>query len=456
MSNIPKVIGSVVENDLCIGCGLCVYKCSTNSLEMFWNEYGFLIPKLTGSCDLKCDCLSVCPFNPFPNDDVKTENELAQLYLNETTQFHKEIGKYNRIYAGYAKDFRLTSSSGGLATYIFTELLERGVVNHIFSVKESVKPDTHYEYTISSSREELLSASKTKYYPVTLGTVFPKIHELEGNVAIVGVACFIKAVRLAQHSEPGLKEKIPFLLGIICGGVKSRFFTEYLGAKAGVSLKSIVKPQFRLKDLDSTAADYSFGCYDEASNNDKIIKMRSVGNMWGTGFFKSNACDFCDDVTTELADISLGDAWIQPFVNDGRGTNIIVTRSFLADNLIQDGIKSGKLHLEQLPLERFIASQQGSFNHRHSGLSVRLKMAKSRNITIPPKRYVSSKISIAFKITQKLRMVIRKKSLESWKKTLSAKSFDEQMKFLLACLTIMTRMYHYRRGVVRYFKNLMS
>jgi coenzyme F420-reducing hydrogenase beta subunit len=42
--------------------------------------------------------------------------------------------------------------------------------------------------------------------------------------------------------------------------------------------------------------------------------------MWGTGLFKSNACDFCDDVTTELADVSL-DAWI-PYNKDGLGNSV--------------------------------------------------------------------------------------------------------------------------------------
>ena len=38
-----------------------------------------------------------------------------------------------------------------------------------------------------------------------------------------------------------------------------------------------------------------------------MIKMSLLGDMWGTGLFKANACDFCDDVTA-VKDISLGDA----------------------------------------------------------------------------------------------------------------------------------------------------
>ncbi|MEZ5103286.1 MAG: Coenzyme F420 hydrogenase/dehydrogenase, beta subunit C-terminal domain [Draconibacterium sp.] len=444
--NIPKVIDTIVKNDLCIGCGLCTYACPSSALEMQWNEHGFLIPNLSSSCNLNEDCLKVCPFNPFPEDEVKTENELAELFLPNTENDHIKIGKYNGIYAGYANEFRLNSSSGGIATYIFTELLQSGIVDYVFSVQNSLKQGTHYEYTICSSKEELLKASKTKYFPVTLSTVMPKINKLEGRVAIVGVACFIKAIRLAQYKEPALKDKIPFLVGIICGGVKSRFFAEYLANKIGIEKRNIQTPLFRVKDIQSTADDYSFASNDKSDNQIKNIKMRAIGDMWGTGLFKANACDFCDDVTTELADISLGDAWLQPYNKDGQGTNIVVTRSSIADKFIQDGINNGKLTLDPLNLERFLTSQQGSFNHRHEGLSVRIKEAKKKKRPIPPKRFGKKKISPEFMIVQKLRMKVRQKSLEVWNRSPDAKIFDQIMKNKLIQLKLATRIYHYLRA----------
>lgn len=36
-----NVIKLVVNNNLCIGCGLCVSKCKNNSLIMSENKYGF-------------------------------------------------------------------------------------------------------------------------------------------------------------------------------------------------------------------------------------------------------------------------------------------------------------------------------------------------------------------------------------------------------------------------------
>ncbi len=443
MINIPKIISYVVNNDLCTGCGLCVYKCKNKVIEISWNEYGFLIPKITGNCNSSGDCLKVCPFNPFPQDKIKTENELASLFLYNANFLNEKLGRYNNIYTGYSEEFRLTSSSGGIATYIFTELLESGIVDHIFSVRESITPGYYYEYTICNSRQDLISASETKYFPVTLSTVYKNILDLEGNVAIVGVACFIKAIRLSQYFDSTLRSKVIFLVGLICGGMKSRFFTEYLAFKVGVSILNIKKPKFRIKNLNSSADDYSFSCSDN-SNKDKDIKIKSLGDMWGTGLFKANACDFCDDVSTELADISLGDAWITPYERDGRGTNVIITRSLLAESIIKKGSINGRIKIENLSLEKFIKSQQGNFNHRQLGISARIKQAKSENRLIPPKRFLNNNISFEFNIVQNFRMKLRKASLKLWV-TNKGINFDKKIAFHQKKLYYATRFYQFMK-----------
>ena len=453
MHKTPKVIDIIVKNELCIGCGICVYSCPSNALKMTWNENGLIIPEQISECSLEGNCLSVCPFNPWPDKEIRTENEIADIFLTNTEQKHPKIGHYNNIYAGYSKQFRLEGSSGGIATYILTKLLDLGIVDHVISVRESKKQNNYYEYTISHSKEELLKTSKTKYYPVTLGDVMPKVKELKGKVAIVGVGCFIKAIRLAQYKEPELKEKIPFLVGIICGGVKSKFFTEYLSEKAGVTISNIQQPKYRIKDLNSTAGDYSFGCYNKSDGQLKTIKMREIGDMWGTGMFKANACDFCDDVTTELADISLGDAWINPYFKDGKGTNILVTRSSLAQNLINQGIQTGELVLNELPLETFMDSQKGSFNHRHIGLGTRVKMAKKRTQLVPPKRFENEKITLDFRLVQYVRMIVRKRSLEIWKENKNIHVFDKKMKKYLSLLSFVTRIYHYKKSAINRIKS---
>lgn len=447
----PQVIDKVVNNDLCIGCGLCTYTCPSKALEMKFNDYGFLVPRLTGSCDSDGSCISVCPFNPEPTEAVKDETAIANIFLTDKTEIYEKLGRVIGIYAAHSNAFRDTSSSGGIATYVFDQLLDRDIVDHVFSVRSIEGSDTQYQYQVASNKDELRKSSKTKYYPVTLATILPELERIEGKVAIVGVACFVKAIRLAQHRDPKLKEKIKFVAGIICGGVKSTFFTEYLASKAGVLNTNIKEPEYRIKDASSTASDYSFGCLDISTNDRKRIKMREVGDMWGTGLFKANACDFCDDVVTELADISLGDAWFEPYSQDGKGTSVIITRTPLAESLIQDGILNSELHIEPISPDTILASQQGSYNHRHDGLYVRLQEAKKKGVKISDKRYGKNKISFDLILLQKLRRITRRKSLDVWIQTQVAAEFDKKMQSALFNLRFATKITHIKRMGFKHF-----
>jgi len=452
ISREPLVLEYVVKNDLCIGCGACVNICPQGALEMHWDEYGFLKPKLIEKCESRGECITVCPFNPWPQENIKNEDEMAELFLTEASEFHRRIGKYCNLYAGYSKNYRLTSSSGGIATYLFSELLKKNIVDYIVCVNESSNTGMHYEYTIISNQEQIVSASKTRYFPVTMAAVLKKISEMKGRIAIVGVACFIKAIRLTQIKEPDLNRKILFLVGIICGGLKSRFFTEYLAGKSGVAIEKISKPQYRIKNPNSTAVDYSFGCYDQTSGKEKNIRMSDVGDMWGTGLFKNHACDFCDDITAELADISLGDAWLYPYIQNGKGTSIIVTRSSLADELIREGVNVGKLELDLLPIDRFLLSQKGGFNHRQKALSYRLKLARKRNYEIQQKRFENETIPLIFRIVQLLRSNTRRISLEIWKEKHEVDYFERKIKLNLVLLRIVTILYHGSRAIVKLLK----
>lgn len=454
--NKPQVIAKVVDNDLCTGCGVCTYSCSSNALTMDWNEEGFLVPELTGDCDDDSSCISVCPFNPEPIEAVKNETAIADIFLNDSTEQHERLGRLIGIYAAHSKEFRETSSSGGMGSYIFSQLLERGIVDHIFSVSSSDMMEEHYQYNVSSSQSDLRGASKTKYYPVTLATVLSEIDELEGRVAVVGVACFVKAIRLAQYNDPVLKEKIPFVAGIICGGVKSKFFTEYLASKAGADYRNIDSPKYRIKDIASNAHDYSFGCIDTINKDYKKIKMQEVGDMWGTGLFKANACDFCDDVVTELADISLGDAWLEPYNLDGRGTSLIVTRSPVAELIVREGMDKDEIIIESITPDTMRASQQGSYNHRHEGLYVRLKEAKAKGVPIAEKRYGKKPVLPDTFIVQVVRRVTRKKSLEIWSQVESSAEFDEKMKKIRLSLKIITKVTQRRRSAIKKIKGLLK
>lgn len=414
---------------------------SGGGLRMGWDDLGFLTPQaVAGPISLKA--IKVCPFNPEPEEVVQNEDKLAEIFLSETPKYEPLVGRYHDAYIGYSNAFRHSSSSGGIATYVFYQLLKTKAVDHLFVV---VGEGSEFKYSIFSDPDQITDISKTRYYPVTLEALFEEIEKTEGTIAVSGVACFIKALRLKQHYVPSLKVRIPFMVGIICGGLKSRFFTEFLSQSAGIH-SGYVDQEYRIKDPQSTASDYSFGATDESGARHQM-KMSKVGDMWGSGLFKAEACDYCTDVLTELADISVGDAWLPEYRKDGLGNSVVITRSQLAEKIIQSGMENGELSAAKVASRKIVDSQKGSFNHRQDAAKFRSWVGRMRGIHVPPIRpRILRSISFPSAVVQLQRLVTRSKSLSYWKEKPEVATFNKQISKHLVILKLIQKFYNLVRS----------
>lgn len=172
--------------------------------------------------------------------------------------------------------------------------------------------------------------------------------------------------------------------------------------------------------------------------------------------FKAKACDYCDDVVAELADISLGDAWLEPYIRDGKGTNLVITRSLMAHRIIQEGVRKGEIYVEPISLDRLIMSQRGNFNHRHRGLPFRIRQERRKGVAINQKRFSNCKASFDFRMVQRLRMRIRYRSLIAWKNSRNAQEFEKTMENDLRKLRLATRIYHHKNRLAKELKRIFS
>lgn len=420
---------------LCSGCGACVSE-AAGALRMDWNADGFLVPRATADRAVPAEAVRVCPFNPKPELAVADEDVLAQRFLAAAPHSNPRAGRYESGYVGYSRAHRATSSSGGVATYVLEQLLRRGEVDAVLVV--GTDGAGGYRYQLVDDPAAVAAMSKTRYYPVTLEALFELIERQGGRVAVTGVACFAKAIRLKQFYHPELRERIPFVVGIVCGGLKSRHYTDYLAQSSGIA-GSYFGPDYRVKTPESTALDYSFAATDPHGQR-RSVRMRKLGDMWGTGLFKARACDFCSDVLTELADISLGDAWLPEYKSDGMGNSIVVTRTPLAEAIIRDGVASGELVLDETPIKRILQSQGGGVNHKQKALGFRKALAeRAADTPIPALRpHLLQPVPRTQALVQLLRERTRARSLFVWRQTPNAAAFGRRMRSTLRNLRAAT------------------
>jgi coenzyme F420-reducing hydrogenase beta subunit len=110
---------------------------------------------------------------------------------------------------------------------------------------------------------------------------------------------------------------------------------------------------------------------------------------WGAGYFQSEACNWCDDVAAETADIAFGDAWVEPYSSDGRGTNVVVTRSPAMLAMLVAGNADGRLALTAVSADYVADTQAAGFRHRREGLAYRLNWWSTRRKPIRPRKRVA-------------------------------------------------------------------
>src|SRR3546814_15744475 len=97
----------------------------------------------------------------------------------------------------------------------------------------------------------------------------------------------------------------------------------------------------------STRTDTPFP-YTTLFRSRTLPTSRLLGGNWGHGMFQLGACDFCDDIFAETADVCLGDAWLPQYDSDWRGTNIVISRHADIEQLLSEGARSGKILLDDI------------------------------------------------------------------------------------------------------------
>lgn len=391
--NLRELLDTVVKNDYCIGCGICA-SLNQSPLKMEMDEFGKYKPTLSGkeknNTKTDINVLSVCPFsNQASNETVIGKSLFAEKSENN---FNEYTGYFLKNFAGYVKEgeFRKQGSSGGMGNWIASQLLKNKLVDGIIHVKsgeKSKEQNVLFEYSISENTEELAKGAKSKYYPIEMSQVLQFVKENEGKYALIGIPCYIKAVRLLAAQDEIIKQRIPFYIGLVCGHLKSDFFAKAIAWEMGIEPKNLNSIDFRKKIDGKLASDY--GVEAEGKKEGKIITVSSptrdlYSTNWGHGLFKYNACEFCDDVLAETADVSVGDAWLPEYTKDSMGTNIITVRNPIILELLETN--KNQVHIEEISIEKVRQSQDAGFRHRRDGLKYRLYLKDKNNEWRPKKR----------------------------------------------------------------------
>ena len=387
------MIKEVIKNGYCVGCGGCAYLASSG---MHINKYGEYQPTDVEIVSKFEGVERICPsLNPSENED-----NLAKVFLQNINQYKKGIGLYDSIYAGYAieGDFRERGTSGGIGTWMATELLKNNIIDgviHVKQAKRSASTDPFFSYQISHTIDEVQDGSKTRYHVVEINSILQEVKKLQGSYLFIGVPCMAKAVRRLQLVDKILSDRITIVASLVCGHLKSINWTLSLAWSQELEPQDTSSFQYRTKGANISARAYVFRAWDMHGKTYQEDSAKVVGGKFNQGALMLPACEFCDDVVGETADFTIGDAWLPQFEADKNGTNLIISRNSIITMLLREAKIKQRLHITEITAEEAYNSQSGCFRQRGEGLSHRLLKKQQANQWAPDKRVSAGEFKVS-------------------------------------------------------------
>jgi coenzyme F420 hydrogenase subunit beta len=457
-----NVVDVIVKNDLCIGCGLCAGVCPVQVLRMDFNEMGeFEAVEFKPGCLPTCNvCLEVCPFW----DRNKNEDDLGKALFEEDPdiQHTSDTGFYLDAFAGYANsEHREQGASGGIATWLLETLLNKKIVDRVICVGSNPDPNQLFKFTVCSTAQQVRNASRSCYYPVELSEMIRYILANESTYALTGLPCYIKGMRLAMELYPKLRQRVIIMCGLVCDQTQSKHFLEQLVLMKGGDPASITNATFRLKDSTRPANDYGF--HFESNNGDirtgDIFFKEGYGELWLNRYFTPNACHHCDDVFAETADVTFMDAWLPEYQKDPKGHNIILVRSPIVMDILNEGMLTHELNLTHVNIQSVKQSQTGGIMRKRKLLALRMEReGKSDRLVYLPKKRVSSVsgLQIEEKLIFFIREKLRTKYRARYKKNHSYSPYDKELYLYRLVIFLITKLSFFSKTIRALLKNNLS
>jgi len=409
---------STTRADLCIGCGICAGICPKRAITMDWDSWGELKPQINVDKCVECGlCLKTCsPIQDSNDIDSISEN----LNKNqENIKYETVLGFYLENYVGHVNDEskRMTSASGGIATWVLKTLLEKQLVDYVILVGPGQKGDRLFEFKILKCADDVESCASSVYYPVEISQAIEKILENEKDelYAIIALPCVIQGLRYAQIQYPILKKRIKFLFSMVCGQLQNAFCTEYLSVVSGVEVDQIGSFHYRRKNSSQVAANFCQVPIKKDGNEGRLhYNLDLPYKLWKKKYFTYHTCDYCDDVFAELADCVFMDAWLPSYSDDWRGHTITVIRNSILLLIIKEGIQNKELYLENIMPSQVIESQAGRVNNKRTLIQGRLYWLNKKGVNIKRRIIPLKKQFFSNYCTIRLNDIVRCNSKIKW------------------------------------------
>ncbi len=332
-----ELIEDVFEHDLCVGCGMCVDLC-----PYFKNYLGKTSQVF--ACDLERGrCYAYCP---------KTEVDLGQLAAAYWDRPYEglPLGPYRKIAIARAgeKAPRGRFQGGGTVTALITHAL---TTKHIDAAVLTGRDGAVGVPMVVTDPDEVSKAAGSKFTASpTLAALNGAIRDGYTNIGVVGTPCQITAVAQMRQNPLELEDfndPVGLTVGLFCTwALDTRKLLPVVDACVGdacVLAMDVPPPPAEIMVVDT----------DEKQAQIPLSKIRPL---------VPHGCQLCPDMTSEWADVSVGQVEGMP------GWNTLIIRTERGERAVHQAIESGYLDVRDLPKENLQALEKAGAGKKSRAL----------------------------------------------------------------------------------------
>lgn len=345
-----RLIKKVIENNLCVGCGLCESMISDCKLKL--NKEGFFKPEF------------IKPIESYSNELKEIQKVCPSINVNVESTGNNNLlwGNIDKIQRGYSNtpDIRHKGSSGGVLTQAAVSLLESGKVDKVLQIgADKVKPFLNNTY-LNHNIEDVIGCSGSRYSPSKLLYNIEQQLKLNHKLLIIGKPCDISALKNFVKNNDEFKNNIIYTMSFFCAGIPSQSSTFELISNLGVE---------KVEEINSFK--YRGGGWPgkvQIGTTDGYTNECSYEDSWGKllGRNLNKRCKICPDGIGLEADFVCADSWESsngyPDFEDKPGYSLIISRNEKGTEILNHLEEVNKITLENVDVESIKQVQPYQWN----------------------------------------------------------------------------------------------
>lgn len=244
------------------------------------------------------------------------------------------------------------ASSGGLIKEAIIHLLQSGRVDAVVSIAHHEGLD--YRARLVRSPEEVDGLPGSIYHSIDLSSSLDLLLETDLRLGLVAIPCQLEGIyNFLWKKRPDLRKRVVFTIGLLCAWQYSRHSVRAMGSYA----------RFDADDIDEVAyrGGDPIGKFWVRLRSGKEVRVdRRASLNYQVAFdrsFNTPRCNVCINHTNYLADLVVGDSWMQSTRFSKTGVSIALCRTLESTRFVQEMVEMGRLRTRRISEKELIESE---------------------------------------------------------------------------------------------------